>query len=386
VSECGAQGEFRPGRVDEAGWTYDSRRNKLWVFPGFYFLGQSGPGPCGGFNNAGISWSVGTPLVIDGAYAIYFVFNQGTNARYTEGVHYKKALNTPSPNQITLTNISIPPQDIRVHAQATGAALQQFGPMAFNLTTKAWEVPSVAVEPINPPTQQRSKNACYDSVTDSIWRAAYDSGTFVWLKYNIVANKWDRYETARTTSGEYVNYVDPGFEYIACDIVGRKIYLIDPIQYRLIEFDMTKTGVRFRAPIPEPNPERIKLSRATTFTFKDFTIPVWDSVNKVLLYPYLDCVGCAAPFSSVVKLLIYNPATDRWETDPMTHADGQMVMAASAVFDPTNNVLMTIGGLLQSGDSGITASGFDVWRYGATLPRPIQTPLLLLPQAEKAND
>lgn len=364
VDQCGVQGEVRPGRIDEAGWSFDSTRNKLWVMPGFYFTTQSGPGPCGGFGDTGVAWNIASPLVINNAYAIYFVYNHDNSARFVEGTHYTKQLNTPSANQITLTNISLPAGDIRVHAQQVGKAIQYGGIMTFDIATNVWEVPSVTAEPLVPTDQQHSKNACYDSTTDSIWRAAQDSRGILWQKYSIAANIWDTYLTPYTSNNEYINYIDPGFEYIACDIVGRKIYLIDPIQYKLIEFDMTAHTVRFRAAIPEPDPARVALSRNITFTFKDFTIPVWDSVNNKLLYPYLNCFACSTAASSVIKLLIYDPATDSWQSDAMTHADNQVVKGASAVFDPANNILMTFGGLAPDSGYLTDTNGFDVWRYG----------------------
>ena len=88
-------------------------------------------------------------------------------------------------------------------------------------------------------------------------------------------------------------------------------------------------------------------------------MPVFDSVNNVLLYPYINSLADSRP-----TLLIYHPDTDTWETDSMYQPDGREVRGNSAVFDPIHNALIVIGGLDLNGDIDPTVTYFFLYRYG----------------------
>ena len=301
---CGRAGDIMPGRPDEVGWVWDSKRNVFWVLPGFMGVAQSGPGVCG----------------------------SGPNV-----------------------------------------ATQKIAILTFDPATNKWSDPGAATEPIGSPpgSGERPKNAIYDPVTDSIYRSGSDYRGLIWTVYHIAKNTWEVFQTpcAPATkewpasgpcapSGTYINDSSLGWEYLAADVTNRKIYAIDPVHYRLFQFDMDKHTVAIKAPIPEPNPARIAQSRSLSWTLKDFTLPVFDSVNNVLLYPYID----SAP--SRLKLLIYHPNTNTWEADPMHQPEGLEVRGNSAVFDPIHNVLMVIGGLNPNGDLDPTVTHFFLYRYG----------------------
>jgi hypothetical protein len=122
---------------------------------------------------------------------------------------------------------------------------------------------------------------------------------------------------------------------------------------------MDRHTISIKAPIPEPNPARIAQSRSLQWTLKDFTMPVFDSVNNVLLYPYINSLDDARP-----KLLIYYPDKNTWKTDPMHQADGMTVRGNSFTFDPIHNVLISFGGLAPGGDSDPSVTHFFFYRYG----------------------
>jgi len=103
-------------------------------------------------------------------------------------------------------------------------------------------------------------------------------------------------------------------------------------------------------------------------TCQDLTIPRFDTINNVLLYPYYTGAETAP------TLFIYHPDTDTWEIDPMYQPEGRRVRGNHSTFDPVNNVLMIYGGLC-GGDAGCggpgnignpdpTLSHFFLYRYG----------------------
>jgi hypothetical protein len=237
-----------------------------------------------------------------------------------------------------------------------GSGTEEFGILTFDPVSKKWSNPNAAAEPIS---GQKPKNAIYDPQTDSIYRSGIGNTGVGWTVYNIGTNTWKYYETSHATDGTYINNSELAFEYLAADLSRRKIYAIDPVYYRLFEFDMDRHTISIKAPIPEPNPARIAQSRNLQWTLKDFTMPVFDSVNNVLLYPYINSLDDGRP-----KLLIYHPDKNSWETDSMYQPDGLPVRGNSFTFDPVHNVLISFGGLAPGGDADPSVTHFFLYRYG----------------------
>ena len=115
-------------------------------------------------------------------------------------------------------------------------------------------------------------------------------------------------------------------------------------------------------------------------------MPVFDSVNNVLLYPFVtdiatDYVPPPGEFSgSRPRLLIYHPEIDKWETDKMFQPDGFEIRANSFFFDPIHNVLLAMGGLARGGDADTSVTRYFLYRYGngngtaASVPEPEPAP------------
>jgi Kelch motif protein len=250
--------------------------------------------------------------------------------------------------------------------------------MTFDPATGKYANPGAAVEPIN---GQKPKNGIYDPATDSIYRAGTGNSGLVWDVYHISSNTWDQYGTPCATGSApsgpcaggglaYINDVDLGFEYIAADLAHRKIYAIDPIYYRLLQFDMDQHTVTIKAAIPEPDPARVAQARSRVWTLSDLTQVAFDSINNVLFYSYWGYADGA------VTLLIYHPDTDTWETDTMFQPDGLKVRGNSVAFNPVTNALMIFGGLCGSdtdpvcgkshgiGGADPSLNNFFLYRYG----------------------
>lgn len=279
---CGLPGEIMPGRPDEVGWIWDTKRKLFWMLPGFLGLAQSGPGVCG----AG-------------------------------------------------PNVATQVQEI----------------LTFDPVTKKWSRPGVPPEPIEPGIE-KPKNAVYDSQTDSIYRVYYHGGMgIVWDVLNITTKQWSSFQTPHADDGTYINDAHLNAEYLAGDVANRHIYVIDPNYYRLLRLHMDTHAVTIMAPIPEVDSGR-------PGSLQDITIPVFDTVNNVLLYLYIRSLAGINP-----KLLIFHPNTNKWEVDPMTQPDGLPVRGGSAAFDRVNNVLMIIGGLQVGGENDPTLTHFFIYRY-----------------------
>jgi hypothetical protein len=354
-----------PGGPDEIGWIWDSKRDLLWHLPGFSFLGQPSPSqPCREVMN----WTTTSPINITTPH-IYFVSTGAPVQVFQENVHYRVQYNSPSVGQATVTNIGGLPGSVLVVYQPQTMARMQPTILTFDPSKKKWIDPQVAPEPGN---QQKPKNAIYDPVTDSIYRSGFFGGSMTWSVFHISKNTWDLYETPCAINnpgfpwnqsgpcGEghtYINNTELGFEYIAADITGRKIYSIDPFNYQLLEFDMDKHTVMIKAKIPEPDPVRIANSRNLVHTLKDVTQVVFDPTNRVLLYPFMRDFG-----RQNMALLIYHPDTDQWEVDPMYQPDGIQVWADHTAFSAKHNILMFYGGYAESQDPPQTH--FFLYRYG----------------------
>jgi hypothetical protein len=92
-------------------------------------------------------------------------------------------------------------------------------------------------------------------------------------------------------------------------------------------------------------------------------MPIWDSVNNVLLWPRITTFGQDTGDPQRITLYIYKPGVG-WETDVMYQPDGLIVRGNSAVFDPLQNILLVAGA--RSNPNG----HFFIYRYGngSTMP------------------
>jgi hypothetical protein len=82
-------------------------------------------------------------------------------------------------------------------------------------------------------------------------------------------------------------------------------------------------------------------------------MPVWDTVSRVLLWPYY-----ADGEAAVVTLYAYHPDGRGWERLPGALPDGRPVQGRHAVFDPAQNALLVMGP--KTGSAPVF-----LFRYGA---------------------
>ncbi len=376
-SNCGVQGEVVPGGPNESGFVWDSTRKRFIQLPGFWFLEQSGASSCGGGGQSGQAWNVASPLVLSG-YAAYFAYNvNGT--RYLPGVNFTVATDTPGSGQITLTNVDIPTgganaacgAPICVYWQTNGNALQLSTIMAYDPVAKTWSNPNY---PRETGYNELPKNAVYDPATDSIWRVGLQTNNVTFSRLHLDTGTWDYYQRpcaigpptgpCAGIGQTYINGSNMLFEWITADLVRRKLYVIDPIQFLLLEFDMDTTSVTVKA-----NPPLMSTSYChNSGTCKDFTELFWDAAHNVLLFPLISSNNDAN-----VVLLIWHPDTNTWEQDAMyapftpTDSFGRTVKADNFAFSKVNNFLMAVGGGWNpgAGDNDPTLTQYHLYRYSA---------------------
>jgi hypothetical protein len=207
-------------------------------------------------------------------------------------------------------------------------------PMTFNPATKKWTLVNA---PLADSFTEYYKFANYDPVTDTIIMP-YGSGSGGIAIFDIKSNSWQK-----VPGGDQFNV---GQEYSAIDVQGRVVYLIDPT-----------AGALWRYNIDSQTFTYVKDTPAGTRSAEDVAMPIWDSVNKVLLWPQ------TPNHAGVITLWVYHPDTNQWENKPTNQPNGLLVQGNSAVFDPYQNVLLVMGGIDFSGQLPPPQHLF-LYRYG----------------------
>ena len=375
---CGFAGDIMPGGANESGFVYVAQQKNFVLQPGFWFLNQSGPSGCGGQ----ITWAnTATPLVITGK--AYWVIDNAQTGKWYENLGFTIQQNTPSAGQQTLTKSGVNaqgqtlPSEVNLWYQPPGSAYQLTQDLVFDPgNTQKWSTspswPCRTDHTGGCAVAQAPKNAAYDPVTQKIFRVGTDGRGVAWYVYDLSA--WPT-----ITTYSFAAYVPNGgdmqFEWTDIDIVGRKIYVMDPHHYDLWELDIPAAqscrekdncsgAWRKRAKPPTPPYGPCTFSGS----LQDFTQVAWDPINRVLLYPWICSLADSRP-----KLFVYHPDTDTWETDPMFQPEGRLVRGNHFKFDTVNNVLLSWGGLCRAdgvpecsgaGNNDPSLTHFFIYRYG----------------------
>jgi hypothetical protein len=217
--------------------------------------------------------------------------------------------------------------------------------LQFDPATRKWARPP-EIRPAPTGSAERGKFAVYDPKTDRLIQFHRDGGQGSLADIlDIQSGRWKTVSLSHDSrTRQYLNNAHLDKEYMAADFENRHVYVIDPIGQRLLRFHLDGLNITSMGALPAQ-------------TGVDFTIPVWDSVNKVLLWPRLPNLD------GHVTLYIFHPDTNSWEKDSMRQPEGLAVRGNSAVFDPSQNVLLLIGGL-KSGDTDPSLQHFFLYRYG----------------------
>jgi hypothetical protein len=202
--------------------------------------------------------------------------------------------------------------------------------MTFDPETRKWDWPK---RKNSGGSAGNKKFAQYDAKKDQIVRFSW-TGSVASEVYDIQKDVW----SIKRQGGQAYQI---GQEYTAMDEESRQIYVIAPKESRLFVYDMDRYSFRDLGEIP---------ARA----LNDHTIPVWDSVNHVLLWPQV------VNRAGIITLFVYDPTSKQWEKMPMNQPEGLTVTGADALFDPIHNALMVMGGTGKPDNQRVF-----LYRYGS---------------------
>jgi hypothetical protein len=190
--------------------------------------------------------------------------------------------------------------------------------MTFDPVTRTWtDPPRNNVCKTLGVCGEDTKFAQYDPMEDTIIQFYWTGSAPAAAIYDIQSDTWTR----KNFSGN----ARFGMEYTAMDLDNRHIYICSQNEDKLYRYNMDTRTLTDLGPLPAPARE-------------DLSMLLWDSVNKVLMFPQIPG-GDLAP----VQLYIYHPDRNLWEEMPMNNPDGIPVYGRHAVFDPLQNVLLVMG-------------------------------------------
>ena len=198
--------------------------------------------------------------------------------------------------------------------------------------------------------------AVYDPVKDALiglrGRHAY--------VYTIADDEWNRISISSKIRGD---------EYLALDLEGRHIYVVENRNRgHLYRYDIDDEDLDDLGPLPA-SATRYKESQAH-----------WDSVNKVLLWPFWTQEESPQNDNEILMLYVYHPDTEQWEEIPIEQPTSCpsglncTVRGRHSAYDPINNVLLVMrpkGGGKIRGPAPVF-----LYRYGGkgkTPPPPIKS-------------
>ena len=201
--------------------------------------------------------------------------------------------------------------------------------MTFNPGTKQWAEAALTVSPRG----EASKFVVYDPRTDAIIRFYYNGARGLTSQVIDLTTG----QTAETVhrgdaNGKRVNDARLGQEYAGIDVEGRRVWLIEPVHGRLYRYDIDLRRLAYEADTPVKNP-----TGGSHWPW-DSAMPVWDLVNRVLLWPHIPSYS-----RPTVTLFIYYPDRRAWEQDAPAQVDGRPITGNVAVFDPVQNALLVMG-------------------------------------------
>jgi hypothetical protein len=215
---------------------------------------------------------------------------------------------------------------------AGGATLVRFKPMIFDPRTRKWSLAPFTVQPVG----ERSKFAVYDPQTDSAIRFYFDGGRGLTSQtINLATGEVSLTVQRGAANGERINNARVGEEYLAIDVPGRHVWVIEPVQGRLYRYDIDTRTLRYEADTPVKN---VKAKGPEAYWPWDCAMPIWDPVDQALLWPHIP------NFSQPdITLYAYHPDTKTWTQLPSTDRDGNTVRGNVAVFDPVRRALVVMG-------------------------------------------
>jgi len=338
---CGLPGQVSPAHTDEAPFTWDSKRHVFWITGGY----ESGT----------------EDIVSKCKNGALFYGSSASTANTWQG-------NSPH-----------------------GADILQFDPAQNRYIRPAakYTLPGSALAQDGTPLlggAQTPRHSVYNPVTDEIIMMGQHGG---WGNYGIHMNAetgvWTRIIGlgGDAIDGSYINDAMATHEQLALDVEHQWIYWIDTYhkqdpdpnhRFRLMRYDIKRRNMITLGWIKLPNfgdPLKFPFYNAPF----DSTMLVYDSINKVVLWP-------ASSNEGRPILMIYHPdptgrKNGNWEIDPMNRdKPNEVIFGSNGTFIPELNVMVIYGGFANGSgnpDLPVPMHYFWLYRYGnGPADRPIQ--------------
>ncbi len=194
--------------------------------------------------------------------------------------------------------------------------------MAFDPARRMWSDQTPNGYSVGPDVAETWMSV-YDPIRDEIIRFGFNGGSGgVANILDLSSKRWRVVPLGVNGRGGEVRI---NKEYLAASLAERQIYAIDGLSGRLHRWNMDRRTLTDLGPVP-----------GGSLGSENITHPVWDSVNKVLLW-----------YRAENEMFhIYHPDRKKWQSVPVvTSPPGLSLRARAAVFDPDENVLMLMGGL-----------------------------------------
>jgi hypothetical protein len=365
---CGLTGETSPIHTDESPFYWDSKRNIFWITGGWETSTEDAVATCHAL----------------GVRGIYYGNSASTEQNPQGNTDHGPDILQFNPT----TNRFVRPPGL-YKAPFDGAAVAQDGSALIG----------------GAPTPRHS---IYNPTTDEIIMFGHHGG---WGNYVIRMNAqtgvWTRDGgeiggnlTNDAIDGSYINDTISTHEQLALDVEHQWIYLIQPHdaqgRFYLLRYDITHHNLTRIGPIPLPmsGPQPNFCNQGpgggcTTFPFYatpfDSTALVYDSVNKVVLWP-------ASSNEGRPIMMIYHPDSTggkngTWEVDSMNRdRPNEIIFGSNGTFIPELNVTVIYGGFGTPNSDFFAANCptcnapqnyFWLYRYGngdGQIPVPSVTP------------
>lgn len=381
---CAVVGTAKPASMDQVTAAYDTKRKVIWCLPGYMPGNEYGafttktlavPLSQGG-NETTLSVQESLQPIVDAGITSSSIVIVDDNLEF-EYMLYDGIDTASTPNKFLGLQRGFGGTPRSAHSVGTmisRGASGTCGPRTTVRPSLPWT--GFTWDPINRVWQIRSKirvlgggessaNGFYDEVLDKVIRIRGSSTVEVqWFSLPSLSIQ------SFTFSGLGLNSVPIGNNDIAWDPEGRVAYIIQPgsspstmLMYRPDTNTMTKatgTGVPPRATIAQAD---------GSGDGTDCFYPRWDSINKVILWPFVykfsgGTEDLITTPTSITRLYIYHPTTNTWEVDAMLPGGPPYQRGNAWVFNPKENLLMGMG-----------RSDGQMWlyRYASTAPafRPI---------------
>jgi len=194
----------------------------------------------------------------------------------------------------------------------------------------------------------------------------------------------------------YINDTLGIHEQMGLDVEHQWIYWIDTVhktdpdpsrRFRLMRYDIARhnmvnlgwIALPWSSSLPQPTFCDVGSNGScTTFPFYaapfDSTMLVYDSINKVVLWPASSNIG--RPILMIYHPNLADPKKGTWEVDPMKRdKPNEVIFGSNGTFIPELNVMVIYGGNRDPGDNCPTCSQvpenyFWLYRYGNGPAKP----------------